>query len=346
MGRVIVLLLLSIQTALLSAGDWPQILGPNRDGIAEESFTLAWQKKGPVEVWSAEVGTGFSGPAVRDGKVYQLHRVDDQLVLQCYNAEDGKPLWNAKHVCSYRASISYDDGPRCVPTVTADQVITYGPGGKLQAVDLKTGQQQWIVDTHEKYKADAGYFGAGSSPLVVEDRVIVNVGGGRSDAGLVAFALKDGSELWKTSSEAASYSSPVVTQLGKQTVVLAITRMKCLALDPANGKTLFELPFGKRGPTVNAANPVIIDNRLFLTGQLWCRCRLRKNDHRQLRTGMVQRSGIVQSIHDIGGERWFSVRRTWAAGFGTSRITLSQPAHSKSHLVEPVAGLWNIDSRK
>jgi outer membrane protein assembly factor BamB len=265
MGRVVVLLLLSIQTALLSAGDWPQILGPHRDGIAGESFTLAWPKKGPVEVWSAEVGTGFSGPAVRDGKVYQLHRVDDQLVLQCYNAENGKPLWNAKHACSYRASISYDDGPRCVPTVTESQVITYGPGGQLQAVDLKTGQQQWIVDTHEKYKADAGYFGAGSSPIVVEDRVIVNVGGGRSDAGLVAFALKDGSELWKISSEAASYSSPVVTQLGKQTIVLAVTRMKCQAFDPATGKTLFEFPFGKRGPTVNAANPVVIENRLFLT---------------------------------------------------------------------------------
>jgi len=265
MIRVAIVLLISLQTTCVSAGDWPQILGPNRDGIADESLTVSWPEKGPVEVWSAEVGTGFSGPAVRDGKVYQLHRVDDQLVLQCYDALTGKPLWSAEHPCDYRASISYDDGPRCVPTVTESQAITYGPGGKLQAVDLKTGKQQWLVDTHQKYKADAGYFGAGSSPLVIDDRVIVNVGGGRSEAGMVAFSLKDGSELWKTSSEAASYSSPVVTKIGKQTVVLAVTRMKCLALDPASGKILFEIPFGKRGPTVNAANPVMIDNRLFLT---------------------------------------------------------------------------------
>jgi len=75
MIRVAIVLLISLQTTCVSAGDWPQILGPNRDGIADESLTVSWPEKGPVEVWSAEVGTGFSGPAVRDGKVYQLHQL-------------------------------------------------------------------------------------------------------------------------------------------------------------------------------------------------------------------------------------------------------------------------------
>lgn len=260
------ILFLCFSTSFVSAGDWPQILGPKRNGIAvEESISTEWPQSGPKVLWTAKVGTGFSGPAVRDGKVYQLHRVDDQLILQCYDATEGKPLWKVEHPCDYVATISYDDGPRCVPTVTENHVITYGPGGRLQAVDLDSHQRVWLIDTHEKYQADAGYFGAGSSPLVVDDRVIVNVGGRRSNAGLVAFSLKDGSELWKSTSEDASYSSPILTRMGDRSVVVAITRLKCLALDPTTGKVLFEVPFGKRGPTVNAANPVVVGDKLFLT---------------------------------------------------------------------------------
>lgn len=266
MPRSLIILLCCFSSSLASAGDWPQILGPHRNGIADdESISTNWRQSGPDVLWTKKLGTGFAGPAVRDGKVYQLHRVGDQLILQCHRATDGKPLWKAEHPCDYVATISYDDGPRCVPTVTEKHVITYGPAGRLQVLDIDSHQRLWLIDTHDKYKADAGYFGAGSSPLVVDDRIIVNVGGRRSQAGLVAFSLKDGSELWKSTAEDASYSSPILTKLGDRSVVLAITRLKCLALDPSNGKVLFEFPFGKRGPTVNAANPVVFDDKLFLT---------------------------------------------------------------------------------
>ncbi|MBD3672703.1 MAG: PQQ-like beta-propeller repeat protein [Planctomycetaceae bacterium] len=266
MLRSLILILLCLSPVLVSAGDWPQILGPHRNGIADdEAISTQWPKAGPKVLWTAKLGSGFAGPAVRDGKVYQLHRIDDQLILQCYDAMNGDPLWKVTHPCDYVATISYDDGPRCVPTVTEDLVITYGPAGRLQAVDLNTSKRLWLVNTHQKYEATPGYFGAGSSPLVVKDRVIVNVGGRRTNAGMVAFSLKDGSELWKATAEDASYSSPILTQLGDQPVVLAITRLKCVALDPESGKVLFDFPFGKRGPTVNAANPVIIDEKLFLS---------------------------------------------------------------------------------
>ena len=266
MLRCLFVTLLTVVPSLLCAGDWPQILGPNRDGIAVgETVSTTWGENGPKELWSMDVGNGFAGPAVSNGKLYELHRVNDELVLDCVSAVTGKPVWKISHPCDYRATISYDDGPRCVPTVTASQVITYGPAGQLQSIDIKTGKRQWLLDTHEKYGAQEGYFGAGSSPLVVGDRVIVNVGGSRQDAGMVAFGLKDGRELWTATSETASYSSPVLTKVGKQEVVVAITRMQCIGLDPNTGKTVFKLPFGKRGPTVNAANPVVLGDRLFLT---------------------------------------------------------------------------------
>jgi outer membrane protein assembly factor BamB len=100
---------------------------------------------------------------------------------------------------------------------------------------------------------------------VIGDRVIVNVGGTRSEAGLAAFSLKDGAELWTATSDGASYSSPVVASLGDQPAVIAVTRMNCLAINPADGSVLVDFPFGKRGPTVNAANPVLNGDNLFLT---------------------------------------------------------------------------------
>lgn len=267
MVRTLLVCLLCVGSACARAGDWPQILGPNRNGIADdgEQISVDWTGGQPKELWSVELGSGFAGPAVRDGKVYQVHRKGGELILDCFDAKSGKRLWDVRHPCTYVATISYDNGPRCVPTVTDELAITFGPGGTLQAVDAKKGEVRWRVDTHEKYRADEGYFGAGSSPIVVGDRVVVNVGGTRSEAGLAAFSLKDGSELWTATSEGASYSSPIAASLGDQQVVIAVTRMNCLAIDPNDGSVLVEFPFGKRGPTVNAANPILNGNRLFLT---------------------------------------------------------------------------------
>lgn len=267
MIRTVLLCLAMVWCACAQAGDWPQILGPHRNGIADkdERISLDWPNGRPQELWSQPVGSGFAGPAVRDGKVYQVHRRGQELILDCFDAISGKPLWNVRHACDYVPTISYDDGPRCVPVVTEKAVVTFGPAGTLQAVDNEQGDLLWRVDTHEQYKAPDGYFGAGSSPIAIGDRVIVNVGGDRSGAGLVAFSLKEGKELWKVTSDAASYSSPVATSFGDRPAVIAVTRLECVAVDPANGSVLFHFPFGKRGPTVNAANPVVNGDKLFLT---------------------------------------------------------------------------------
>jgi outer membrane protein assembly factor BamB len=261
------LLSLSLFAPILEAGDWPQILGPNRDGIAaaDEHLNFKWPSAGPPAVWQAPLGSGFAGVAVKDNRAIAFHRVRNQEVIQCFEASTGKPLWKTEFDTEYVPQVTEDDGPRCVPTIADNHVIVYGSAGALRSLDLKTGNENWSVETHQIYKADEGYFGAGSAPLVVGDRVIVNVGGTRTGAGIVAFSLSDGKEVWKTTSDDASYSSPIVTTLGTKPVVIAITRMNCVALDPASGTALFTIPFGKRGPTVNAANPVMIQGKLFLT---------------------------------------------------------------------------------
>src|SRR5712675_486456 len=77
-----------------SASDWPQFLGPTRNGVyAGPPLTASWPKDGPPSVWQRKVGQGFSGPAVASGKLILFHRIGDKETVECLDARTGKPLW-------------------------------------------------------------------------------------------------------------------------------------------------------------------------------------------------------------------------------------------------------------
>ena len=252
------------------AGDWPQILGPGRNGIAvDEPAVDRWPAGGPKPRWEFPVGDGFAGPAVAGGKVIVFHRVDDpksgaQERAQCLDAQSGKSLWQTDFPTSYRGSISNDHGPRCVPLIDRETVYLFGAGGGLHAVSLAEGKKLWSRETAKEFAAPSGYFGAGSTPLLVGDHLIVNVGG-RIGQGVVAFHRSTGKTVWASSDEQASYSAPIVAQVGNQPQVIMITRLNCVGLDPLKGRIAWSLPFGNRGPTVNAATPLVSGEHLFLS---------------------------------------------------------------------------------
>ena len=251
----------------LSAGDWPQILGPHRDGLAAKDERLAdsWPKTGPVELWQRRVGGGFAGVAVIQDTTVLFHREDDDEVVEALDVTNGKPKWTSKSVTSFSSGFSDDQGPRCTPLVHGDRVIVFGVQGTLRCLELKSGKQVWQRATHAEFKAPEGYFGAGSSPIVVGDKVLVNVGAGKAGAGIVAFDLATGQTVWKAVSDDASYSSPIATTVDGVQHVIFVTRSKTVSLDPDTGKVRFEFPFGKRGPTVNGATPVVLNGHLLVS---------------------------------------------------------------------------------
>lgn len=258
--------LLLLQVTLVPAADWPQILGPTRNGVAADGEIppVAWGALGPKFHWEIEVGRGFAGVAVADKTAYLFHRIDDEEVVAALDIATGKTLWTSKSPVRYVSGISSDDGPRCVPTIAGDKIIVFGVAGNLRCLERATGREQWSRETWREFRAPEGYFGAGSTPLVHDGRIIVNVGGPKG-AGVVAFALSDGKTLWQTGDDLASYSTPVVMKIGGQDRIVVVARLHCLLLDPATGKELARLPFGARGPTVNAATPLILGDKLFLT---------------------------------------------------------------------------------
>ncbi|MFN9371446.1 MAG: PQQ-binding-like beta-propeller repeat protein [Planctomycetaceae bacterium] len=250
---------------LLNAGDWPQILGPNRDGRADdERLAEKFPADGPRQVWELRVGEGFAGVAIAGDRGILFHRVRNQEEVLCFEPQTGARVWATESPASYQGGIAPDNGPRCVPLVQGDRVIVFGAAGQMHCLALADGARLWTRDLYRDFKGSEGYFGAGSTPLVVDGKVLVNVGGG-SGAGVVALKLETGETVWKSTDEGASYSSPVATQLGDGSAAIFVTRLNCLAIRPSDGSVLWRFPFGARGPTVNAASPIRLDDRLFLS---------------------------------------------------------------------------------
>ncbi len=231
----------------------------------DETLPDKFPEGGPPTAWAYRLGSGYAGPVVAGKTVVVFHRVGDVERLEAIGAAKGKPLWKADFPATYGGGIDPDIGPRAAPLIHDGRVYAFGAAADLHCVDLATGRKQWSRAAGADYGAQEGYFGAGSTPIVADGKVIVNVGG-RQGAGIVAFALDTGKTVWKATDEAASYSSPTQAVIDGRTHVIFVTRLNCVSLDPANGQVRFRFPFGARGPTVNAATPLVFENnRLFVS---------------------------------------------------------------------------------
>lgn len=249
------------------AGDWPQILGPERAGIATgENLTDVWSNERAEKVGAFPLGSGFAGVAVRDGIAIVFHRIDNQEVVERIELKSKSKWWRKEFPTSYRASVVSNDGPLCVPTIAGNRVVVLGASGGLRCLDLGSGKVLWSHELAKLYSFSEGYFGCGSAPLIHNGLVIVNVGAARDDAGVVAFDSKSGEVRWEATAESASYAAPIIVMLEEKPYALVVCRLNTVLLDLENGNVQWSIPFGQRGPTVNGASPILLDaNRFLLT---------------------------------------------------------------------------------
>jgi outer membrane protein assembly factor BamB len=257
-------------SASLSLADWPQFLGPERDGRSSEAVAKAFPDDGPRVVWKTTVGSGLAGPAVADGRVVLFHREGGQAVLEAWSAADGAKLWRQTVPTDYRDDFGFDDGPRSTPTISGGKVVAYGADGRLICVEAATGKLLWTRDLATELDSPKGWFGRACAPLVVRDLVIVQAGGRwqGKPAGVAAFRLADGAVAWTGSEDEASYSSPVLARFTAGESVVAFTRAGVELLDPANGTSLAREAFEPDiAASVSACTPLPVgDNRFFLSG--------------------------------------------------------------------------------
>jgi outer membrane protein assembly factor BamB len=267
MRRLLIVPLVALAVTSLSAADWPQYLGPERNGIYQgPPIADTFPATGPRIVWRKTIGQGFAGPAVVGNRVLVFHRVKDEEVLESLDVATGMTQWRYAYPTSYQDDFGFDAGPRAVPVVVNGIVYTFGAEGQLHAVDLAKGTGLWHEDTAKRFGVAKGYFGAGGSPVVEGGRVIANIGGAK--AGIVAFDAKSGKVAWTATQDAASYSSGVAATIGGQRYVIFLTREGLVGLDPATGNIGFQQRWRSRSQaSVNAASPVVVGDRIFISAE-------------------------------------------------------------------------------
>ena len=237
-------------------GDWPQLLGPTRNGVYTAT-DVAWPSK---IAWKKQVGAGFAGPIIADGKVILFHRRGAEEILEAFDASSGKSIWTFTYTTTYRDDFGFDEGPRSVPTVADGKIFTYGAEGVMHAIDLAKGKKIWRVDVYKTFNVTKGFFGAACSPLYSDGKVFINIGSKQAGAG--AFDSNTGKLIWKSSNHEMSYSSPVLSPFG----IIFFTRAGLLVTDPGSGNITYELPWRSRSnASVNAAMPLVDGNIVFIT---------------------------------------------------------------------------------
>ncbi len=277
---------LSAATSSATAQDWPRLLGATYDGVAPASdVSIDWSAK-PEFVWSVNLGDGYGLGSVVGAQYLQMdaERSATGVLerIRSFDLDSGELRWEQSQSIQYRDMYGYEAGPRGTPAVHNDKIVSLGVSGQLNCRRLGDGKLIWNVDTNAKYAVVQNFFGVGTSPLIIDDRVIVMVGGspqedqriapGRLDrvspngSALVAFDLSDGKELWRAGNDLASYSSPRPMTIDGKTIVLAFARSKLLAIDPIDGKLLWQ--FEHRAEileSVNAMVPVVDGDHVFIS---------------------------------------------------------------------------------
>jgi outer membrane protein assembly factor BamB len=263
--RSLSLTLILALSSLADAGDWPRFLGPTRNGVSTETGLIkTFPKNGPTVLWQHPVGDGYSSPVVAGKDLVIFYRQNEKNVVECLDAATGKHRWKFDYATNYSDRFGKGDGPRATPIISEKHVYTLGAKGQLHCLDRANGKKVWAKDLLKEYKIPPNFFGVGTTPLLDGQRLFVNVGGG--DAGIVAFDAATGKELWKATSDEASYSSPVLATLAGKKRLVFFTRTGLVILDPDDGKVLHQKRWRSRNPaSVNASVPVVVGDEIFLS---------------------------------------------------------------------------------
>jgi hypothetical protein len=257
------LLIVALLTTSSSAADWPQFLGPDRNGLSAETGLLdAWPEGGPKEVWRVKGGIGMAGLAISDGKLFTMVQREGQQKLVVLSADKGEPITEIDIAPAYKNQMG--DGPRATPTVVGDWVYIFTGEGILTALQWKGKElvRRWSHHTVKELKGEPADYGMACSPLVVDGKVIVTVGA--PNAAVVAYEAESGKLAWSTGNDLPGYSSPTVLNVGGREQVVAYTGGAVMGLKPGNGEMFWRYPY-ETDFGCNIATPIAFRDQVFIS---------------------------------------------------------------------------------
>lgn len=276
------LVVIVASAGIVTADDWPQWLGPKRDGVWRETGLVEkFPQNGPKVVWKEPIGTGYAGPAIANGKLFVTDYLSgDKTKLPgngftkgrfagkerviCRNADTGAQVWVVEYPVEY--SVSYPAGPRCTPTIDGELVYTLGAMGDLKALNVADGKEVWSKNFIKDYESGLPVWGFAAHPLVDGEKLICLVGGSK-DRLVVAFDKKTGREIW--SSESCSgdfgYSPPMIYTFGGKRQLIIWHARAVMGLELDTGKRLWRIPFEAKASLTAPTARKVGDDKLFIT---------------------------------------------------------------------------------
>ena len=258
---------LSLSSTGSLAEDWPQWRGPSRDGTWQEADIIDKLPEGQLPyVWSTQIGPGYSGPTVAQGRVYVMDRQpkDREATerIHCLDSQSGKSLWTFEYPAEYR--ISYTAGPRASVTIDQGKAYCVGAMGHFHCLDAISGEVIWKRDLQKDYDIQMPIWGIAASPLIYGDLVIQQVCGA-GNACMVAFDKLTGKEIWRSLKDRGAYSSPILIRQADQDVLVCWTGDSLSGLDPKTGSVLWGHPFPPSRMPIGVGDPVLSGEQLFVS---------------------------------------------------------------------------------
>ncbi|MDX8337794.1 PQQ-binding-like beta-propeller repeat protein [Draconibacterium sp. IB214405] len=287
---IFLILILTAGSFCVVAQDWPQFMGPDRNSIVtEQNLLRTWPESGPEVLWRVDVGIGYGGPVVKDGKAYLLDR-DDKTgdLMRCFDLNSGEELWKFEYESAGEVMFP---GSRSVPIVDDKHVYSCGPYGHTYCIDLETHQPVWSANVWTDFSGTLpegggpGFGGGAGSfptwaisqcPLIYGDLLILAAQA--PEAGVVAYDKNSGELKWKTPSLGLTgYVSPIIVKIDGNDHLVMITASgggrggepvvpgSVVGMDPLSGEVIWEFKdWVCRIPVPSAVDAG--DNKLLIAG--------------------------------------------------------------------------------
>lgn len=244
----------------LSAADWPQWRGPDRNGISQETGLLQeWPADGPKLLWQAiDIGSGYSTPAIVGNRIYLISNkgMEDEYV-QCLNVDDGKELWRTRI-----GNVGPNKGPqypgsRSTPTVDGKLIFALGSDGDLTCLDTADGKVRWQKNLRTDFAGQPGNWAYSESPLVDGGTLVCTPGG--AEATIVALDKETGNGIWKTAlpeADQAAYASAIVVNAAGVKQYVQFLQKGLVGVDAHTGKFLWRYTKTAEGSPANIPTPI------------------------------------------------------------------------------------------
>ena len=254
--------------------DFPQFLGPARNSIVRGVFLKKEWTSPPELLWKQRIGAGWSGFAAVNGFAVTLEQRGPLEILACYEIATGKASWTQEEETRHETQLGYV-GPRSTPTIHDGRVYALGATGRLRCVNGSDGSVIWSHDLFAENGFDQEQaesvvaWGRSASPLIVDQRVIVPVGGPKDGprTSLVAFDAETGAEIWRGGKRQASYASPSLATLSSVRQILCVNEDYLTGHDIDTGAELWDYPWPSTSNAQAAASQALAlpDDRVFIS---------------------------------------------------------------------------------